>query len=388
MIGQETNEQTEAIMTLSNEYHRPSLSIRLIRHAESYNNQVYREARQLPESVDRQEYVDTHRDADPGLSDLGHQQAELLSEYLQPTQILTSPMKRTLTTIQPLLKRHPNCPVLVHGFYFESEGCHVRDQPREGMKPSEIKEYLQHGHVEFTGFPDMNRGWYCDGEGPETRESSEERATRFYMWFCNYLDEQLILLGQDREKQENALIACVGHGDFMSLVLKRIVASYGHATERTGTTHRSSFVHSNTAMTHLEYFGHGRFLVLQQNVLPHIPDAKLWSGGTLKDGWSYLIPDVAETTVAVILDETEMEPHVREQTQALEALYSIEQTTADTPIQFIVRQGHQVVGVATYCQNAKTVAKVAIPPGRETIHQLLQAAIKEHVGTDTSVEFP
>ncbi len=375
-------------MTLTNEFYRPSLSIRLIRHAESYNNQVYREARQLPASANRQAYVDSNRLADPGLSDLGHQQAELLGEYLRPTQILTSPMKRTLTTIRPILKNHPTCPVLVHGLYFESEGCHLKDQPMEGMKPSEIKEYLQHDNVDFTGFPDMNRGWYCNEKGPETRESSEGRATRFYMWFCNYLDEQLALMDHDKEKTANALIACVGHGDFMSLVLKRIVASYGHATERTGTTHRSSFVHSNTAMTHLEYFGYGRFLVLQQNVVPHIPDAKLWSGGTLKDGWSYLIPDVAETTVAVILNEEEMEPYIREQTQALEALYSVEKAAADIPIQFIVRRGHQVVGVATFCQNAKTIAKIAVPPGRETVQKLLQIAIQEHVGTETSVEFP
>ena len=83
-----------------------------------------------------------------------------------------------------------------------------------------------------------------------------------------------------------------------------------------------------------------------------------------------------------------MEPHIREQTQALEALYSVERTATDAPVQFIVRRGHQVVGVATLCQNAKTVAKIAVPPGRETVHHLLQTAIQDHVGAETQEEFP
>jgi hypothetical protein len=42
---------------------------------------------------------------------------------------------------------------------------------------------------------------------------------------------------------------CVGHGDFMSLVLKRIVAGFGHAVEEEGVPHRSAFVHYNTGIT-------------------------------------------------------------------------------------------------------------------------------------------
>lgn len=68
---------------------RRSISIRLIRHAESRNNQVYGEARRLfrggtPE-FDLQgwlKYVDDHRCADPGLSDVGRIQAKKLSKNI------------------------------------------------------------------------------------------------------------------------------------------------------------------------------------------------------------------------------------------------------------------------------------------------------------------
>lgn len=72
---------------------RPSLSIRLIRHAESQNNQVYRDARFLfrggtPEFDESgwNAYVDLHRKADPGLSDVGVQQAQHLADFLVPVK--------------------------------------------------------------------------------------------------------------------------------------------------------------------------------------------------------------------------------------------------------------------------------------------------------------
>ena len=59
-------------------------------------------------------YVDTHRQADPDLSDRGHEQATKLADFLvphvtnqasSPVRIITSPMKRTLQTIRPTLEQ-------------------------------------------------------------------------------------------------------------------------------------------------------------------------------------------------------------------------------------------------------------------------------------------
>jgi hypothetical protein len=133
---------------------RPSISVRLIRHAEPNNNQVYRDARAMfkggtPDFDESGwiEYVDRHRDADPGLSDLGIKQAQRLADWLMPhlwhqashpVRIITSPMRRTLETILPTLKGLQNLKnehqsessmshVIVNAFYYESEGCYLRD---------------------------------------------------------------------------------------------------------------------------------------------------------------------------------------------------------------------------------------------------------------------
>jgi phosphohistidine phosphatase SixA len=136
---------------------RPSISLRMIRHAESRNNQVYRNARYIyrggTSDFDAQgweTYVDTHRSADPGLSDVGVIQADVLADYLvphlehqssHPVRIITSPMRRTLETIRPTLERlqqqqqtattrgKPNVHIIVNGFYHESDGCHIKDKP-------------------------------------------------------------------------------------------------------------------------------------------------------------------------------------------------------------------------------------------------------------------
>lgn len=228
--------------------------------------------------------METHRKADPGLSDKGRQQAKLLADYLiphienqasHPIRIITSPMRRTLETIRPTLEGlqqtttlrdlHPKVHIIVCAFYHESEGCHIKDKPEEGMNPDEIRELLKNcvqnveGDIEFVGFPDPNRGWYVLGTGPETRALSEARASKFYLWFNEYLDGQLAVKDHDlfdagvsiegeEDEDENdkhskrirrrrtALL--IGHGDFMSLVMKRLIAGYGHSVEHEGIPHR------------------------------------------------------------------------------------------------------------------------------------------------------
>ena len=79
----------DAKTTVSESDVRPSIALHLIRHAESNNNEVYRNARYIyrggTPDFDKEgwlEYVDTHRKADPTLSERGFRQAELLAEYM------------------------------------------------------------------------------------------------------------------------------------------------------------------------------------------------------------------------------------------------------------------------------------------------------------------
>lgn len=137
--------------TVSESEVRPSIALHLIRHAESGNNEVYRNARYIyrggTSDFDEEgwkHYVSTHRKADPPLSDKGHQQAECLRKYLvphlenqasHPVRVITSPMRRTLETIKPALeglqkcsREQPKVHIIVCAFYHESEGCHIKEK--------------------------------------------------------------------------------------------------------------------------------------------------------------------------------------------------------------------------------------------------------------------
>jgi len=181
--------------------------------------------------------------------------------------------------------------MIVHALYHESEGCHIREIPQEGMNPLQIRSLLLHdnrkekqnddedkmnnshnnnnsnnnnnnsnnnNNVSFVGFndKDVTRGWYAHGKRSETRSQSEKRAAAFYSWLCDYLDMELIFSGKESSSCEDVFDAGVslpseidecehdkfgsrsrkrrtvilmGHGDFMSLILKRVVGGFGHA---------------------------------------------------------------------------------------------------------------------------------------------------------------
>jgi N-acetylglutamate synthase-like GNAT family acetyltransferase len=192
----------------------------------------------------------------------------------------------------------------------------------------------------------------------------------------------------------------------MSLVLKRIVAAYGYQVEQTGVPHRAAFVHWNTGITELEYFGQGRWLVMSQNATPHLigADPQLRTGGSLKDGWSFLMPHVPghlEDEVSVAFSDEEWDDHVREQAVALKSLYlssstdqlsevdnenqlSVEQEETAKDKQervkhFVVKRGHQVVGVATYSEDTGRLFDVAVRPSAGPLAaNSLFAAVKQH----------
>jgi broad specificity phosphatase PhoE len=134
---------------------KPSIALHLIRHAESGNNEVYRNARYIYrggtpdfDDVGWNKYVEHHRKADPLLSKKGCKQAQALATYMvphlqnqasNPVRIITSPMRRTLETIRPTLEllqksttattqQQPKVQITVCAFYHESEGCHIKDK--------------------------------------------------------------------------------------------------------------------------------------------------------------------------------------------------------------------------------------------------------------------
>jgi N-acetylglutamate synthase-like GNAT family acetyltransferase len=188
--------------------------------------------------------------------------------------------------------------------------------------------------------------------------------------------------------------------------------------ETEGIPHRSAFAHFNTGITELEYFGHGRYLVMSTNTTPHIPPQRyteLRSGGTLRDGWSFLVPPLLQPEVDVIFSDDDLQDHIREQATALKALYlsSGDTHTSKTSVVvepssslqveeevepknetlFVVKRGLQVVGVATYSESTGQLRDVAIRPTAATstssfkddnttseasIAETLMEAVKKH----------
>jgi len=470
---------------------KPSIAFHMIRHAESNNNKVYSDANNIfrfgSSDFDKdgfEKYVNTHRKADPRLSPLGVQQADILADgYLNPAlfeyqssspvRILCSPMLRTLLTIRPTLERlllssstsrndsfQQKVHLTIVSFYHEIEGCHTNGRAEPGMNPNEIQDCLfrhilendrlqidrsdieEIVTIDFVGFDRPDDGWNENGTGHESLIDAEARAAKYCLWLSDYLDGLMynynssncnedatnddlfdvgfLLPGEDLEDENDKFskrmrrrrtVLSIGHGNFMSVVLKRLVGSYvgcgqgGRLVEQSGLPHRTAFAHYNTGITELEYFGHSRFIVMAANITPHISPERyreLRSGGTLRDGWAFIVPPVFDITVemnvvnykgAIDNDLGWLHDHIQEQTKALEALYLSSSSSSLTEekmhasdmqnikdgklLRFVVKRGFQVLAVATYSEDNGVLTDVAIRPSGLVDDALLDA-IKKH----------
>lgn len=176
----------------------------LIRHAQSANNA-------LPES---------QRVPDPGLTKLGQQQAERLSDWLtcyRPTQLLCSGFRRALETTKPMAQKL-NLRPSVRSDLFEQGGCYSGYQANQisaapGMGRSEILQDFGDWEVDHHI---SEHGWY-HGRDLETDEQSIERAQLVAGWVK---DE---LLAKSLDSSELNRPALVIHADFKALLLNAIL---------------------------------------------------------------------------------------------------------------------------------------------------------------------
>jgi 2,3-bisphosphoglycerate-dependent phosphoglycerate mutase len=173
------------------------MELYLIRHAQSQNNA-------LPEE---------RRVEDPGLTELGHQQAKLLGDWiptLELTKVITSPFLRALETarrIHESTKLTPHVRTAIH----EQGGCcsgypEVGMVGRPGLNRAEIEQ-------RFPGFQvadeiDGDGWWRC--QDYETRTLAQQRAAMVWQ----------------RTREEFAhtaeRVAYVTHADFKLLFLEHI----------------------------------------------------------------------------------------------------------------------------------------------------------------------
>lgn len=213
------------------------------------------------------------RSVDPPLTDLGERQAEMLGEYvargenqelsrettgntkyelrhgLGITSLFTSPMYRSLQTVQPVSRASGLAPriwVDIHeeGGMFLNHGGDEGLVGYPGRTRSEIlaefPDYVLPTSFDETGW------WNKDHEDPA---SLLVRATK--------VSEQL----REMAKTENR-VAIITHGAFMNALLNAIFGqiSEGHMYYR----------HHNTAISRFYMDGDGRFEVLYLNSTVHL----------------------------------------------------------------------------------------------------------------------
>ncbi len=227
----------------------------LIRHAQSANNA-------LPEA---------QRVCDPGLTPLGHSQADALSDWLskyRPTELFCSGFRRALDTTRPIaekLRMRPN----VRWDLFEQGGCYVGYLPGKktaapGMGKSEIR--MSYGEWEIDERV-SDQGWY-HGFEHETDEHAKERALRVAQWIVNELTKRGIATN---ELYRPALVI---HADFKALLLEALLCGPQSPTFFECRPYRVSEFW-NASVTQLTWIGQHWQLDFW-NSISHLP-AKHWT---------------------------------------------------------------------------------------------------------------
>lgn len=208
------------------------MQLYLIRHAQSQNNA-------LPEE---------ERVEDPGLTELGRQQAEHLAEWipsLQLTRLITSPFRRTLLTTEPIRRATALVPEVRIDLH-ELGGCYAGHEfgnlvGRPGMTRREIE-------AEFSGFEvadDIDgEGWW-QSKPYEDMEDARIRAARLIKW-----TRREFAHSQER-------VAFVMHADIKRLFLAHLDAE-------------PIDVACNTSVTEIEFTSNSHHLRVF-NQISHLP---------------------------------------------------------------------------------------------------------------------
>ncbi len=236
------------------------LRIYLIRHAQSANNALSDQ---------------TLRQADPGLTDLGNEQARLLAKHLANgdsrdlqvdirsgysvrsdgvgfgiTRLYTSAMYRALLTTAEIaritgLQPQVWCDLHEEGGVYLDEGDERVGKP--GLSRREIAKQFPSFHL-----PDsiLEDGWWGAARGYETREQAYERARR--------VAAELRKLAESDET-----VALVTHGTFIDRLIKALFDQ--------PEIGRSYYLHYNAAITRIDFFASDRLLVRYLNRIDHLP---------------------------------------------------------------------------------------------------------------------
>ncbi len=222
----------------------------LIRHAQSANNA-------LPES---------QRVSDPGLTTLGHSQADALADWLcsyRPTELICSGFRRALDTTRPIAQKLSLRPK-VRMDLFEQGGCYTGYLPEKkaaatGMGLSEIRETYGDWHIDDRI---SEHGWYHGCE-LENDHQARARADRVAQWV---VDE---LVSRNPTGDEIYRPALVIHADFKALLLESLLCGQQIPTFFASRPYLVSEFW-NASVTQLTWIGHHWQLDFW-NSISHLP---------------------------------------------------------------------------------------------------------------------
>ncbi|RMG87453.1 MAG: histidine phosphatase family protein [Chloroflexi bacterium] len=248
------------------EYRGIFVELYIIRHAQSENNALWH-------ASDDKNHYHNGRSADPALTPIGRQQAELLAEHLAHSKrvmrpatmrlanydihrIFVSPMRRTLETARPVAEALGIAPE-VHTDIHEAGGVFYRNESGEviggcGMTRDEMA-------AEFPNYilPDTvtAQGWWKPEWGEEPRPNLFGRAARF----AHFLRYELL------QQQPNAHIAIIAHGLFNDALFKALFNNLP------GPFHSTHYFY-NTAITRINISESGEAALDFHNRIEHLPD--------------------------------------------------------------------------------------------------------------------
>ena len=210
----------------------------LIRHAQSANN-----AKPEAERVE-----------DPGLTELGERQADLLAERfrgLHVSHLLTSGFRRAVQTMRPLAAQLNQRPVIWSELH-EVGGCFAGYQAGDLQgRPGMNRSALSGEFPEFELPDDIDeRGWWKSRPFEQTsaaRERARQQSTRLLQEFGGTA----------------ASVACVIHADFKALLLETLLSDIDRA-------HVAAADLLNTGVTLLSCAAE-KISVLDLNDASHLP---------------------------------------------------------------------------------------------------------------------
>lgn len=239
------------------------MQVYLIRHAQSFNNALMEDQ--------------FKRVADPPLTEVGLQQAELVAQFLKNTvcleeivrhpvhnrdnstpytitHLFCSPMYRTLQTAFPIARELDLTPVVwpdLHeqgGMFLERDGV---AQGEGGMTRAQILEQFPNYVL-----PDSvtDEGWYDPKKGIEHFSDTMARAIRVVT--------ELRRRAQ-MEEFKDSKVALVGHGAAIDAIIKAFIHNL--------PTDRYFYWHYNTAITMLEIVEDGVVMIRYLNRVTHLP---------------------------------------------------------------------------------------------------------------------